>query len=194
MTGTPIRGLDELRALVPEPLPHLRDKAISVVDEGSRRFIEASTFYLFATTGADGSVDVSPRGDPAGSVRILDSRTLAFADRPGNRRLDSFRNVLEHPRAGMLFLVAGRLEVLRVNGTVTLVRDAPFLLEYSEPTPVLGVVLRVEELFLHCGQALRRSSLWDADGWPAEDAVPPFADLVASQQRYRGQSGTSALK
>ncbi|HEX6340153.1 MSMEG_1061 family FMN-dependent PPOX-type flavoprotein [Umezawaea sp.] len=186
--GIPIADLAELRALVGDPLPEIRDKAITVVDEGSRRFLEASTFYLFATTGADGTVDVSPRGDPAGSVRVLDERTVAFADRPGNRRLDSFRNVLERPRTGMLFLVAGRQEVLRVNGSATLVRDAPFLRDAGGSG--LGVVLAVEELFLHCGQALRRSSLWDPSGWPAEDLVPSMADLVVSQKRHR-RSGPS---
>ncbi|MFD5830551.1 MSMEG_1061 family FMN-dependent PPOX-type flavoprotein [Lentzea sp. NPDC060358] len=182
MRGTPIESLAELRELIPEPHPHLRDKAITVVDEGSRQFLEASTFFLFATTAADGSVDVSPRGDPAGGVRVLDDRTIAFPDRPGNRRADSFRNVLEHPRAGLLFLVAGRTEVLRVNGRATLVRDAPFLLDCGEPTPLLGVVLEVEELFLHCGQALRRSSLWEPAGWP--ELVPSFGELVESQKRH----------
>ncbi|SEP99640.1 MSMEG_1061 family FMN-dependent PPOX-type flavoprotein [Lentzea albida] len=184
VTGTPIRTLAQLRELIPEPLPYLRDKAITVVDEGSRGFLEASTFFLLATTAADGSVDVSPRGDPAGSVKVLDERTVAFADRPGNRRADSYRNLLEHPRIGMLFLVAGRTEVMRVNGRATLVRDAPFLRDYPAAAPLLGVVVEVEELFLHCGNALRRSSLWNPEDWPADESVPSFADIAESQKRH----------
>jgi PPOX class probable FMN-dependent enzyme len=179
--GTPIRDEAELRRYVPEPHPHMRDKAIRVVDAESRRFLEASTFYLLATTAADGSVDVSPRGDPAGAVLVLDERTIAFADRPGNRRADSLRNLLQRPEAGMLFVVPGRRDVLRVNGRATPVRDAPFLARFAAPAPLLGVVLEVDELFLHCGQALKRSSLWDPAGWPSPDAVAGAAELFASQ-------------
>ncbi|MDQ2583967.1 MSMEG_1061 family FMN-dependent PPOX-type flavoprotein [Saccharothrix yanglingensis] len=182
--GTPIRDEVELRELVEHPHPVMRDKGIAAVDEQSRRFLEAATFYLLATTAADGSVDVSPRGDPAGSVLVLDERTIAFPDRPGNRRADSLRNLLQHPRAGMVFIVPGRHDVLRVNGRATPVRDAPFAHRFGDPAPPVAVVLEVEELFVHCGQALRRSSAWDPGGWPAEDALPNVAELFESQQTW----------
>ncbi|MGM1062267.1 MSMEG_1061 family FMN-dependent PPOX-type flavoprotein [Saccharothrix sp. Mg75] len=187
--GTPVRDEAELRELVEHPHPVMRDKAIDVVDAQSRRFLEASTFYLLATTAADGSVDVSPRGDPPGTVLVLDERTIAFPDRPGNRRADSLRNLLQHPRAGMLFIVPGRGDVLRVNGRATPVRDAPFAHRFGDPAPALAVVLEVEELFLHCGQALRRSSAWDPAGWPAADSLPDVAELFESQQARLRTSG-----
>src|SRR4051812_36263551 len=120
-----ISSADELREIVPPPTQVVADKAIDHIDDASRRFVEASPFFLLATAAADGTCDVSPRGDPPGSVLVLDRRTLAFGDRKGNRRLDSLRNILANPWVGMLFLVPGLGDTLRVNGTA----------RASSPTP-----------------------------------------------------------
>jgi PPOX class probable FMN-dependent enzyme len=182
--GVPITTEAQLRELVEHPHPILRDKAIPVIDEQSARFLAAATFFTLATTAADGTVDVSPRGEPAGGVLVLDERTLAFADRPGNRRLDSFRNILQRPDVGLLFVIPGVGEALRVNGKATLVRDAPFLEPLAGQGPVLGVVVAVEELFLHCGQALKRSSLWEPAAWPDRESLPTVGELMKSQSRH----------
>ncbi|MEV0055649.1 pyridoxamine 5'-phosphate oxidase family protein [Saccharopolyspora shandongensis] len=121
-----------LREVVEPPAPAIAAKGIAGIDELSRDFIAAARLFFLATTAADGSVDLSPRGDAAGSVLLFDDdRTLAFADRDGNRRLDSFRNILQHPRVGMLFVVPGVDHVLRVNGRATIVRSAPFFAEFA---------------------------------------------------------------
>ena len=182
--GVPVTSEAELRALIGAPHPHMRDKAIPLIDDQSRRFLEAATFFTLATTAADGSLDVSPRGEPAGGVLVLDRHSLAFVDRPGNRRLDSFRNILQRPDVGLLFIIPGVGEALRVNGKATLVRDAPFLAPFAEQGPALGVIVQVEELFLHCGQALKRSSLWESAGWPDRAALPTVGEIMKSQSRH----------
>lgn len=173
-----------LRAIVSEPSRIIAEKAIDHVDAASRRFLEASPFFLLATTGADGSVDVSPRGDPAGQVLVLDEgRAVAFADRPGNHRLDSFRNILAHPQVGMLFLVPGHDHTLRINGRARIHQHPPFAGAFTVKgrTPELAVVVEIEELFLHCAKAFLRSSLWDPQSWPGPQAVPSAGKIAKSQ-------------
>lgn len=174
----------ELRELVKEPHPVIAGKSIDRVDEQSRLFLAASPFFLLATTSSDGSLDVSPRGDPAGGVLVEDEgRTLVFADRPGNRRLDSLRNILRHPQVGMLFMVPGVNDTLRVNGTATIVRQAPYFdrLEVEGKRPDLAISVRIDELFLHCAKAFLRSSLWDPAGWPDRESVPGAGRIAKSQ-------------
>jgi PPOX class probable FMN-dependent enzyme len=165
----------ELREIAGHPQPIIRDKAITVIDEQTRLFLAKSTFFLLATTGADGSVDVSPRGEPdGGGVVVLGPGTLAFADRPGNKRLDSFRNIIAHPRVGLIFLVPGIGDTIRINGKATVVRDADFA------GGGLGVVVEVEELFLHCTQAPKRAGLWDPEKWPDPSTVPTAGQIWKS--------------
>src|SRR5689334_2922052 len=122
-----VRTEAELRAIVREPLKMAAEKSIDHIDAESRRFIEASPLFLLASSADDGTCDVSPRGDPPGSVLVLDDRTLVFADRKGNRRLDSMRNILRRPWVGLLFVVPTLRETLRVNGKARIVTDAPYL-------------------------------------------------------------------
>lgn len=178
-----IRNERELREMVREPSAAVADKAIDHVDEVSARFIAASPFFLLASTAADGTCDVSPRGDPPGSVLLLDERTLAFGDRKGNRRLDSLRNILAHPDIGMLFLVPGAGDTLRVNGTARIVTDVPYLprLAVAGVTPDLAIEVTVKEMFLHCSKAFVRSALWDPSTWPEKKQVPTAGQMVRSQ-------------
>jgi uncharacterized protein len=181
--GRIIRSEEELRALVPPPTQFVAEKAIDHIDDASRRFLEASPFFLLATAATDGSCDVSPRGDPPGSVAVLDRRTLAFGDRKGNRRLDSLRNILANPRVGMLFLVPGSGDTMRVNGTARIVADAEYLPDLARGgvVPHLAVEVAVEELFLHCSKAFGRSALWDPATWPGKGTVPSAGQIVRSQ-------------
>jgi PPOX class probable FMN-dependent enzyme len=178
-----LRTEAELREFVDEPHPAVAGKAIDHIDPESARFLAASPFFLLATTAADGSCDVSPRGDPAGAVLVLDDRTLAFGDRKGNRRLDSLRNIVAHPQVGMLFMVPGVGDTLRVNGTARVVVDAPYLdrMAVRGSTPTIAIEVRVDELFLHCTKAFLRSALWDTSTWPDREAVPTAGQLVRSQ-------------
>ncbi|MFC4867728.1 MSMEG_1061 family FMN-dependent PPOX-type flavoprotein [Streptomonospora arabica] len=173
----------ELREHVKPPVRAIAEKGIDHIDAESRRFIELSPFFLLATAAEDGSCDVSPRGDLPGSVLVLDDRTLAFADRKGNRRLDSLENILQCPHVGMLFLVPGSGDTVRVNGGARIVAEAPYLerMAMRGVTPGLAVEVTVEELFLHCSRAFARSSLWDADTWPERAEVPSAGRIARSQ-------------
>jgi uncharacterized protein len=178
-----IRSEEELRDIVPPPPQFIADKAIDHIDDASQAFLEASPFFLLATAAPDGTCDVSPRGDPPGSVLVRDRRTLVFGDRKGNRRLDSLRNILANPQVGMLFLVPGVGDTLRVNGTARIVADADYLPDLARGgvVPHLAVEVTVAELFLHCSKAFGRSALWDAAAWPAKGAVPSAGQIVRSQ-------------
>jgi uncharacterized protein len=170
----------QLREIVREPPRPIWDKDIGRIDEHARTIIAHSPFVLLATSNADGACDVSPRGDPAGSVLVLDSRRLVLADRPGNHRVDSFRNVLHNPHVGLLFLVPGMNETLRVNGRATLVSDAPFFddLAVQGRRPRLALLVDVEELYMHCAKAFLRSALWDPGTWPDRDGLPTLGRIA----------------
>ncbi len=149
-----------------------------------RRFLAASPFWLLGTTGADGSGNVSPKGDPPGSVLVLDERTLVLPDRLGNRRVDGLTDVLGNDRVAALFVVPGRGDTLRVNGRATVVRDAPFFdaLQVRGHRPDLALVVGVEEVFFHCSKAFLRSTLWDPATWDPE-AVPSRAQIAHAVER-----------
>ncbi|MCW2606619.1 MAG: pyridoxamine 5-phosphate oxidase family protein [Frankiales bacterium] len=174
----------ELRALVGEPLPRVRDKVRDRLHPMDRAFLAASPFWVLATSSAGGGLGASPKGDPAGSVLVLDDRTLALPERPGNRRSDGFSDVLEHPHVGLLFLVPGRGDTLRVNGRATLVRSAPFLddLVVQGHRPALALVVDVAEVFFHCAKAFLRSGMWDPSSW-RPDAVPPRAAIAGAVEQ-----------
>lgn len=184
-----IRTVEELVAIVGEPLPRVRDKARRRLHDLDRRWLAASPFCLVATSGADGSCDVSPKGDPAAElVHVIDETTIALAERPGNRRADGFRNILENPHVGLLFLIPGRGDTLRVNGRARLLRDAPWFdqLVVQGHRPALALVVEIDEVFHHCAKAFLRSRLWDPDAWPAldgEDAVPSRARIAQALER-----------
>ena len=174
---------EALRELIGDAKPTTRQKVIGHIDEHARTLIAHSPFVLLATSAPDGSCDVSPRGDPAGSVLVLDDRTLVLADRPGNKLIDSFRNIVDNPHAGLLFLVPGMNETLRVNGRARLLSDAPFFdsLVVRGKRPKLAVVIEVEELYMHCAKAFLRSSLWDPSTWPDRSTLPSLGTIMRDQ-------------
>ncbi len=174
---------EALREIVGEAAERTRQKVIDRIDEHARTLIAHSPFVLLATSAPDGSCDVSPRGDPAGSVLVLDEKTLVLADRPGNKLIDSFRNIVDNPHAGLLFLVPGMNETLRVNGRAKLVSDAPFFdsLVVKGKRPKLAVVVEVEQLYMHCAKAFLRSSLWDPETWPDRSALPSMGTIMRDQ-------------
>lgn len=173
----------ELRALVGEPRELVIKKQLPALDRHCRAFIALSPFLLIGTANADGDCDVSPRGDAPGFVLALDDRTLVIPDRPGNRRIDSLRNIVTHGGVGLLFMIPGVEETLRINGRATIVRDAALLarLEAQGKTPDLAIVVAVNEAFLQCPKALKRSRLWDTATWPARGALPTLAQILHDQ-------------
>ena len=173
----------ELREIVKEPARTIWDKDIGRIDEHARTIIAHSPFLALATSNSDGTCDVSPRGDPPGSVLVLDDRHLAHADRPGNHRVDSFRNVLHNPHVGLMFVVPGMNETLRVNGRATLAADAPFFddMAVQGKRPRLALLVEVRELYMHCAKAFLRSALWDPGTWPDRKSLPTLGRIVKDQ-------------
>jgi PPOX class probable FMN-dependent enzyme len=182
-----VRSEAELREIVKEPSQVIWDKDIGRIDEHARTIIAHSPFVLLATSSPEGTCDVSPRGDPAGSVLVLDDHRLVLADRPGNHRLDSFRNILHNPGIGLLFLVPGMNETLRVNGRATVLSDAPFFddLVVQGKRPRLAILVEVEELYMHCAKAFLRSSLWKPETWPDRTSMPTLGQIFKDQLGIR---------
>jgi PPOX class probable FMN-dependent enzyme len=177
-----IREEPELRALLGEPAAIVRAKVADRLNDLTRRFVDLSPFVLLATSAPDGTCDVSPRGDPPGFVRVLDERTLLLPDRPGNRLADSLRNVLRNPHVGLLFLVPGVGDTLRVNGRATLVTDedllAPCAVEGK--VPKLGLRIEVDEVFTHCSKAFLRARLWDPETFVDRSELPSSGEVHRS--------------
>jgi len=187
---TLISTADELSALLGEPSARARDKSRQALLEVDRDWLAASPFCLLATAAADGSCDASPKGDPAGSlVHVIDDRTIALAERPGNRRADGYRNILENPHVGLNFLIPGRGDTLRVNGRARLVSDAPFFddLVVKGHRPVLAVVVEIDDVFFHCAKAFLRSGIWKPETWEPEARVPRRA-VIAGEVEPSGMT------
>jgi PPOX class probable FMN-dependent enzyme len=177
-----IREEPELRALLGEPAAIVRAKVADRLNDLTRRFVDLSPFVLLATSAPDGTCDVSPRGDPPGFVRVLDERTQLLPDRPGNKLADSLRNVLRNPHVGLLFLVPGVGDTLRVNGRATLVTDedllAPCAVEGK--VPKLGLRIEVDEVFTHCSKAFLRARLWDPETFVDRSELPSSGEVHRS--------------
>jgi PPOX class probable FMN-dependent enzyme len=176
---------DELRRLLGgAPSPAALRKERDRLHPLDRQWLAAAPFYLVATADADGRCDVSPKGDPPGSILVLDDRTIALPERPGNRRADGLRNILQNPRVGLLFLLPGRGDTLRINGRAKIVRDPDLLARMTVRghTPVVATVVGIEEVFHHCSKAFLRSGLWDAAGW-RPDALPSRARIAHQLER-----------
>lgn len=163
-----IESVAALRAAIPEPSPVIHQKVFDRVDEYARAFIERAPFAMVATSDAEGRVDVSPKGDAPGFVTVMDEHTLVIPDRPGNKLAYGFRNLLENPRIGLIFLVPGVTETLRVNGGAEITRDPELLqrLAARGKPATLATRVRVEECFFHCGKAFIRAKLWEPASWP----------------------------
>lgn len=182
MTTRVIRDESELRELLGEPTDIVSSKVSDRLNELTRRFVERSPFVCLATSAPDGSCDVSPRGDPAGFVRILDERTLLLPERPGNRLADSLRNILRNPQVGLLFVLPGVGDTFRVNGRATLVTDPELLSPAAVEgrIPKLGILVEIDEAFTHCSKAFIRSGLWDPATFVERSELPSSGEILAS--------------
>lgn len=172
-----------MRALIGEPVDLVRMKVRPTLDEHCQSFIARSPFLCIGTVGADGGTDVSPRGDPPGFVKVLDDGILAIPERPGNKLADSLTNILETGHVGLLFLIPGIDETLRVNGTATLSDDSKILesMVVKGKPPKLAIRVEVEEAFLHCAKAFRRSKLWASDSHVDRSELPTLGQMLRDQ-------------
>jgi uncharacterized protein len=171
----------ELRAIVggaPSERAQLKERR--TLDAQSRAFIAMSPFILIATSGADGTCDVSPKGDAPGFVKVLNERQLVMPDRIGNNRIDSLRNIVENGHVAMMFFIPGREDELRVNGRATVVHDDALLdaLAVDGKRPRTAVLVDVEQCFLHCARAAKRSGIWQPDRWPDASAVRSMQRMI----------------
>jgi PPOX class probable FMN-dependent enzyme len=170
----------QLREVLGEPTELVRKKIAGRLNPLTRQFVERSPFVVVATGRPDGGLDVSPRGDPAGFVRILDDRTLLLPDRPGNKLADSLTNLLRDDRIALLFLIPGVNDTFRVNGRARIVDD-PELLADSEiegKTPQLGILVEVEEAYTQCPKALLRSELWNPERHVDRSELPSSGEIL----------------
>jgi uncharacterized protein len=158
-------------------------KCLNKLDKHTQDFIRRSPFLCIGTQNVNGKADVSPRGDPVGFVKILDQHTVAIPDRPGNNRLDTLVNIIANPSVGLLFIIPGFDETLRVNGQAKLVTDPELLkiMSVNDRIPKLAIVVKVSEAFLHCAKALRRSQLWSADHIQDRSEMPSLMNILLDQ-------------
>jgi len=181
-----ITDLAGLREMIGAPSHRVLNKVTDRIDELAARFIAASPFAVIASRSGDGHLDVSPKGDPYGSfVRIIDEQTLAVPDRPGNRRIDTLTNLLDDPNIGVIFLVPGKRETLRISGTAQIVHDQWLReeLAHQGKLPDFAIVVTVKRLYFHCAKCMIRSSLWEPEGWPATDHLPNLAETMVTHGR-----------
>lgn len=179
MTWSELTTVEQLEELVGRPAYRAANKVRAALLPIDRDWLAASPFCVLATADDQGRCDASPKGDPPGQlVHIVDDTTIAIAERPGNRRVDGYHNVLINPRVGLNFFVPGRGDTLRINGRARLVSDADFFeaLVVKGHHPILALVVEIEEVFYHCAKAFMRSQLWQPETWQP-DVLPSVAAI-----------------
>ena len=185
-----VTDLAELRALVGEPSELARKKQLDHLDAHCRAFIAHAPFLLLGTADATGRCDVSPKGDAPGFVQVLDDHHLVIPDRPGYKRIDGMRNILENPHVGVIFLVPNKEETLRVNGRAAITRDPALLarMEVGGKRPLLAIGVEVEEVFMHCAKAFKRGGLWQPEKWPDITTMATAACMLFDQTKPEGKT------
>lgn len=179
-----VTSLDQLYDINGVPHESIVNKHTSYLTPLLEEFITSAPFFLVATADSEGNCDVSPKGDPAGAVRILDRRTIVVPDRPGNRRADGHRNVLENPHVGLIFIIPNVDETVRVNGRAFLTADPELLqsMAVQGKAPKLGIVVEIDEVYMHCARAFLRSGMWKPESWPDPDTIPTLAAIAHEQK------------
>lgn len=201
---TEITSEAQLREIIGEPLPRVAAKDRPALHDYDKKWLASSPLCLVATAAADGSCDVSPKGDPPGFTLVLDDTTIAIPERPGNRRADGFRNILTNPHVGLIYLIPGRGDTLRINGRARLVREAPFFdqMAVNGRRPLLALIVEIDQVFYHCPKAYLRAHLWQPDTWnptaaPSKAQIAHLLerpdDALEDLQRYYGPSYAQRL-
>lgn len=186
-----ITTVAELEAVVGRPGERAAGKERPALTDIDRAWLSASPFCVLATADAEGRCDASPKGDPPGQlVHVVDDHTIAIAERPGNKRVDGYRNIVVNPHVGLDFVIPGRSDTLRINGRARLVSDAPFFDELAVRgrRPMLAVVVEIETIFFHCGKAFLRSRLWEPETWHPEALVPRRAVIAQELEPQPGKT------
>ncbi|SFL34528.1 hypothetical protein SAMN03159341_105192 [Paenibacillus sp. 1_12] len=173
---------DDIRQIVGYPSELVQKKGISRLDLHCRDFIARSPILFVATSDDQGLCDVSPRGDAPGSVLVLDDKYIVIPERPGNRRIDSLKNIVLNPRIGLIFIIPGLEETLRINGKAYVIKDEEILqqMKAKEKQPSIGIGVEVEECFIHCAKAFKRSGLWETNSWPDKTELPSIPAILSA--------------
>lgn len=181
-----ITTVDEYRKLRGDGHQMNYDKSVDFIDDHIRNFLAMSTFLTIASVDADGRMDVSPKGDPPGFVQVVDERTVAIPERPGNRRADTFTNVLQNSAVALICLVPGMDETMRISGTASVTTDPDLLatMEVNGHIPAVALLVHVEEAFIHCGKALKRGRVWDADAQIDRSTYPKMGEVIFDHGKY----------
>lgn len=176
----PVTSLEQVKEKLDPLHPSQVNKIIGHIDAHCRAWIAKTTFVTLASCDARGNMDVSPKGDPAGFVKVLDDKSLVIPDRIGNNRADTFANLLENNRIGMMLVVPRRKEVLRINGSAQVVMDDELLdlTTLKGHRPDFALLIRVEEAFFHCGKSMIRSAMWQPDRWGSIEGLPTYAQAL----------------
>ncbi len=179
----PVETPEALESIVGKPIHNGVTMKLDRLDDIYRKFIEASPFCLMATSDPDGAIDISPKGDPKGFVKILEDNLLAIPDRPGNRRADSFHNLMKDPRMGLIFIIPGKLETVRLSGQARIVQDKDLResLAFGGKPPKMAVLFYIEQAFMHCPKCMIRSHLWDPGSWTDASAIPDIGSTIIKQ-------------
>lgn len=183
-----VSSAEELKRMVGVPSVNVQNKIIAQVESHVEYYLSLSPLFFLATSDAQGRCDVSPRGDEPGFVKVLDEHHVIFPDRPGNRRVDSLLNILDNPHVGMICVIPGLEEVLRINGSAFITKNTGLLdkLGWKGKTAGLGVVVKVEECFLHCPRAFKQAGVWKDESWPEKDELPLMNELYRAHLKING--------
>lgn len=190
-----VESEEEIRSLIGNPSELVQNKAINVLDSHCKEIISLSPMLFISTSDENGFCDVSPRGDSPGFVHILDEKRLIIPERPGNRRIDSMRNILKNPKVGLIFIIPGLEETLRINGDARIIKDKNILnsMQVNGKTPLLGIGVLVEECFIHCAKAFKRSRLWEQDSWVNKNELPKPALIISKHASKLGKTEEEVL-
>lgn len=183
-----ITSIEELRAFTGVPHEHIVKKTVASIDPHIAYYLSLSSLFFLSTSDHQGRCDVSPRGDEQGFVKVLDDQRLIFPERHGNRRADSLLNILENPKVGMIFLIPGMNEVLRVNGHARITKDSKLLeqMNWTGKTMGLGIIVEVEECFIHCPRALKTGNAWQPEAWVNQEQHPSTKDMFIAHLKMNG--------
>ncbi len=180
-----VTSTEDLEDIIGAPLPQIIAKELPALDQMCRDFIAASPFCLIASANPDGHLDISPRGDPAGFANVISDTLIAIPDRPGNKRVDTFHNILKDPRVSLIFFVPGKMETLRLRGKARICAD-PQLLEtmsVNVHAPKLALLIHVETVFAHCPKCVIRSNLWQPEKWPDSSDLPNMNAMMVKHAK-----------
>ncbi|MFG6494630.1 pyridoxamine 5'-phosphate oxidase family protein [Fictibacillus sp. UD] len=177
-----VRSQEELREMLGSPSLRGQNKVIATIDGHCRDYISKSPFLVLSTSDAKGNCDSSPRGDAPGFVYVLDDQHLIIPDRPGNKRVDSMFNILSNPKIGLLFIIPAMGETLRINGEAAIIKDEEILskMAVNGKSPQLGILVKVDQCYLHCAKAFKRSGLWEPESWSSKEDLPSAAKILAA--------------